>query len=58
MIFIISVFGQIIIVQHGGAAFQTVPLKKEMWYLSVIIGVISIPIGAIIRFIPDDVIHL
>lgn len=54
MIFIISVCGQILIVQHGGEAFQTVPLEKDMWFLSIFIGSISIPIGAVIRYLPDD----
>jgi hypothetical protein len=53
-IFTISVCGQIFIVQYGGTAFQTVPLGKNLWLMSVIIGLVSIPIGAMIRLIPDE----
>lgn len=56
MIFTISVVGQIIIVEHGGVAFQTVPLEKDNWILCILIGLISIPIGVLIRLIPDDLI--
>lgn len=56
MIFSISVVGQIIIVEHGGVAFQTVPLEKDNWILCILIGLISIPIGVLIRLIPDDLI--
>lgn len=58
MIFSISVCGQIIIVQQGGAAFQTVPLDQHLWIISVVIGLISIPIGAALRMIPDELVSL
>ncbi|KAI8371591.1 PMCA-type calcium-translocating P-type ATPase [Radiomyces spectabilis] len=55
LIFVVSVCGQILIVECGGAAFQTVPLNSSHWMLSIAIGLMSIPIGAIIRMIPDEV---
>ncbi|KAG2198827.1 hypothetical protein INT47_000743 [Mucor saturninus] len=58
MIFSISVCGQIVIVEHGGAAFQTVPLDQHLWMTSVLIGLVSIPIGVIIRMIPDELVSL
>lgn len=58
MIFTISVCGQIIIVERGGAAFQTVPLDQHLWTISVVIGLISIPIGVVIRMIPDELVSL
>lgn len=58
MIFTISVCGQILIVEHGGTAFQTVPLDKDLWITSIIIGLVSIPVGATIRLIPDDFVSL
>ncbi|CEG68451.1 Putative Calcium-translocating P-type ATPase, PMCA-type [Rhizopus microsporus] len=53
LIFTISVCGQVIIVERGGAAFQTVPLGISHWLLSVCIGLCSIPIGVILRLMPD-----
>lgn len=53
LIFTISVCGQVIIVERGGAAFQTVPLGISHWLLSVFIGLCSIPIGVVLRLIPN-----
>lgn len=57
-IFTISVSGQIVIVEYGGTAFQTVPLSKNLWLMSIIIGLVSIPIGAVIRLIPDEILTI
>ncbi|KAI8647336.1 PMCA-type calcium-translocating P-type ATPase [Parasitella parasitica] len=54
LIFTISIVGQIIIVQYGGTAFQTVPLSKSHWVMCVLIGLASIPIGVLIRLVPDS----
>ncbi|KAG1173731.1 hypothetical protein G6F70_005617 [Rhizopus microsporus] len=53
----INVCGQVIIVERGGAAFQTVPLSISHWLLSVCIGLCSIPIGVILRLIPDKLFY-
>ncbi|KAG1339326.1 hypothetical protein G6F62_005803 [Rhizopus arrhizus] len=58
LIFTISVCGQIIIVERGGAAFQTVPLDKFHWSLSVLIGLFSIIVGTILRLIPDELFYI
>lgn len=58
MIFSISVCGQIFIVQQGGTAFQTVPLDIHLWFTSVMIGLISIPIGILIRSVPDEILAI
>ncbi|CEI98151.1 Putative Calcium-translocating P-type ATPase, PMCA-type [Rhizopus microsporus] len=47
----------VIIVERGGAAFQTVPLSISHWLLSVCIGLCSIPIGVILRLIPDKLFY-
>jgi Ca2+-transporting ATPase len=52
-IFILTAVLQVIIVQFGGAAFQTVPLNGAEWGISIAIGFLSIPFGVAIRFIPD-----
>lgn len=54
-IFLICVLGQVIIVQFGGPAFQVVPLDGAHWGIALVIGFISLPIGVVIRLIPDDI---
>lgn len=58
LVFTISVCGQIIIVERGGAAFQTVPLDSFHWCLSLFIGALSIPIGFFLRLIPDEILFV
>lgn len=54
-IFIVMVAGQLIIVEKGGYAFQTVgALDGVQWAISIVLGLISIPIGTVIRLIPAD----
>lgn len=54
IIFVISVCGQFLIVECGRAAFQTTPLTLNHWMMCITIGALSIPVGAFIRMIPDD----
>ncbi|KAK4510580.1 FAD_binding_3 domain-containing protein [Mucor velutinosus] len=58
LIFSISVIGQIVIVCYGGTAFQTVRLSKSHWLLCVLIGLASIPIGVMIRLVPDTLLQV
>ncbi|KAI9476101.1 MAG: PMCA-type calcium-translocating P-type ATPase [Benjaminiella poitrasii] len=55
VIFFICVLGQVMIVQFGGPAFQVVPLDGVHWAIAIVIGLLSLPIGVIIRLIPNDV---
>jgi Ca2+-transporting ATPase len=50
---LIMIGGQILIIFIGGRAFSVEPLSLVQWAYSVILGVLSIPFGAIIRLIPD-----
>ncbi|KAF7723041.1 hypothetical protein EC973_002417 [Apophysomyces ossiformis] len=54
VIFAVSVFGQVLIVECGGAAFQTTSLSIAYWTFSIAAGFLSIPIGAMIRMISDE----
>lgn len=54
-IFLICVLGQVVIVQFGGAAFQVVALDAAHWGIALVIGAISLPIGVVIRLIPDSI---
>lgn len=58
LIFSISVIGQVVIVCYGGTAFQTVRLSKSHWFLCVLIGLASIPIGVMIRLVPDTLLQV
>ena len=51
---VIIVAGQIIIVHFGGKAFSTHQLNATQWAYSVILGLFSLPVGVLIRCIPDD----
>ena len=47
----VTLLAQIAIVQFGGAFFRTVPLSVFEWGWSVAIGVLVLPVGALIRAI-------
>lgn len=53
-IWLIEVGAQIIILEFGGAAFQTVRLNGRDWGITLVIGVLSIPIGALLRLLPTE----
>ena len=44
------------IVYVGGAAFSVKRLNAAQWGYSVVLGFLSIPVGAVIRLIPDELI--
>ncbi|KAI7898578.1 PMCA-type calcium-translocating P-type ATPase [Cokeromyces recurvatus] len=47
------ILGQFLIVTFGGIAFKTVPLTWDQWLITILIGSLSLPIGTIIRLLPD-----
>lgn len=51
-IFFIMVGGQCLIIEVGGVAFSVQRLGGRDWGISLIVGFISIPIGAVVRMIP------
>ncbi|KAF9890268.1 hypothetical protein FE257_006182 [Aspergillus nanangensis] len=53
---IIIVGGQIMIIFVGGQAFSVVRLNGAQWGVSLVLGVISLPVAVIIRLIPDELI--
>ncbi|KAM3533800.1 hypothetical protein MY4038_002900 [Beauveria bassiana] len=49
--------GQVLIVFFGGAAFQIAKHQSPtMWAIAIVLGAISIPVGIIIRLIPDSLV--
>ncbi|KAF9104595.1 hypothetical protein BGX27_010036 [Mortierella sp. AM989] len=55
IIFFIMVTFQIIIVEFGGAAFKTEKLDGIQWLICVLLGLLSIPVGVIVRLIPEEI---
>lgn len=53
-IFFFCIFLQAIIVNFGGAAFQVTRVDGIAWAISICIGLLALPIGVIIRLIPDE----
>ncbi|KAK1980057.1 calcium-translocating P-type ATPase [Colletotrichum cereale] len=47
--------GQVLIVFFGGAAFKVEPLNGPQWAISIVLGFLSIPVGILIRLVPDAV---
>ncbi|KAL2150881.1 hypothetical protein VTH82DRAFT_7444 [Thermothelomyces myriococcoides] len=45
--------GQVLIVMVGGDAFRIEHQTAVMWGIAIVLGVLSIPVGVIIRLIPD-----
>jgi P-type Ca2+ transporter type 2C len=44
---------QILIVFVGGAAFQVTPINGKEWGISLALGIVSIPLGALVRLLPN-----
>jgi len=52
-IVVITIIVQFIIAQYGNIAFQTDGLNWWQWLVCLLVGVFSLPIGFLIRLIPD-----
>jgi Ca2+-transporting ATPase len=44
----------VLIISIGGSALSTIRLSGTQWAISIILGAISLPVGVLIRLIPDD----
>ncbi|KAL8342323.1 hypothetical protein RB601_005027 [Gaeumannomyces tritici] len=49
----IMIAGQVLIIFVGGEAFKITPLDGKEWGMSIGLGAISLPVGALIRKFPD-----
>jgi Ca2+-transporting ATPase len=49
----IMVAGQVLIIFVGGDAFVVVRLNGAQWGISLVLGFLSIPVGILIRLVPD-----
>ncbi|ORY75416.1 hypothetical protein BCR37DRAFT_384043 [Protomyces lactucae-debilis] len=54
---LVMIGGQIMIIFVGGRAFSVVRISGTDWAISIIVGLISIPVAIIIRLIPNDAIR-
>ncbi|KAK1590418.1 calcium-translocating P-type ATPase [Colletotrichum navitas] len=52
-----TVAGQMVIIWKGGQAFDTRPLSGPQWGWSMLFGVLVIPLGALIRQVPDTLVY-
>ncbi|KIJ14249.1 hypothetical protein PAXINDRAFT_12900 [Paxillus involutus ATCC 200175] len=50
---LIEIVIQVVIVFVGGAAFQVTQISAREWGISLALGVVSIPLGALIRLMPN-----
>jgi Ca2+-transporting ATPase len=53
-IFLIMVGGQTLIIFVGGQAFHVHRQFGDQWGVAIVLGALSIPIGVVIRLIPDE----
>lgn len=53
LILVTEIGVQVLIVFVGGAAFQVTKISGREWGISLALGFVSIPLGALLRFIPN-----
>ncbi|KAG8165929.1 hypothetical protein KVR01_004481 [Diaporthe batatas] len=52
----LTIAGQVTIVLKGGEAFQVAPITPAQWGFSILFGFLVLPIGALIRLVPDQIV--
>ncbi|KAF2722634.1 calcium-translocating P-type ATPase [Polychaeton citri CBS 116435] len=55
-IWLIMIGGQVLIIFVGGKAFNISHQTGRDWGIAIILGLISLPIGVVIRLIPDELV--
>jgi Ca2+-transporting ATPase len=56
VILAIMIGGQTMIMFVGGVAFNVKPLNGAQWGYSLVLGFLSLPVGMIVRLIPDELV--
>ncbi|KAL4062136.1 Ca-transporting ATPase [Scleroderma citrinum] len=54
IITLIEIIVQVVIVFIGGAAFQVTHIGPREWGISLCLGAVSLPLGALIRLLPNE----
>ncbi|KAH7395006.1 hypothetical protein DE146DRAFT_615139 [Phaeosphaeria sp. MPI-PUGE-AT-0046c] len=57
VILLIMIGGQTMIIFVGGVAFKVTPLNGAQWGYSIVLGFLSLPVGMIVRLIPDELVR-
>jgi P-type Ca2+ transporter type 2C len=57
LIMLIIIAGQLLIIFVGGAAFSVKRLDGTQWLVSILLGTLAIPSGAIVRLIPNKAVQ-
>jgi P-type Ca2+ transporter type 2C len=52
---LVIIIGQMLIIFFGGSALSAVRLTATQWAISLILGFLSIPVGVVVRLIPDGI---
>jgi P-type Ca2+ transporter type 2C len=54
----VTLAAQVVIIFKGGEAFNTRPLTGAQWGWSMLFGILAIPLGALLRQVPDEYVIL
>ena len=57
IILLIMIGGQTMIIFIGGVAFKVTRLNGAQWGYSIVLGFLSLPVGVIVRLIPDELVE-
>jgi Ca2+-transporting ATPase len=57
VILLIMIGGQTMIIFVGGVAFKVTRLNGAQWGYSIVLGFLSLPVGMIVRLIPDELVR-
>ncbi|KAH9881910.1 hypothetical protein J1614_001081 [Plenodomus biglobosus] len=57
VILAIMIGGQTMIIFVGGVAFKVTRLNGPQWGYSIVLGALSLPVGMIVRLVPDELIR-
>lgn len=57
IILLIMIGGQTMIIFVGGQAFKVVSINGAQWAYAIVLGSLSLPVGMIIRMIPDELVR-
>ncbi|KAH5326968.1 calcium-transporting ATPase [Parastagonospora nodorum] len=57
LILLIMIGGQTMIIFVGGVAFKVTRLNGAQWGYSIVLGFLSLPVGMIVRLVPDELVR-
>jgi len=57
-VMVVMIACQILIIFVGGIVFSVTRLDGQQWFISIALGSLALPVGAIVRVIPNDFIRM